>query len=226
MRRVILFMLFLWTFNPVSAQTTEANLKKLALDFVKSNALPSISNLNIRVLPLSSHLKLPSCDSISLSFQDPQHLLGRKTLSVSCPKPYWQLYMQVIIRGEIPVVIANTEMLQGSTLDSSNLKTKMHDTNNLTRPYFSSIKLLGSAKSKTYISRGHLIEPSMVERQYTVPKGKVVMIVSKNKGVYVKAMGVALDGGMKGDNIRVRNNSSKRNVYATIINALEVSVYG
>ena len=100
MKKLSLLLLLLLLFQAGYAQTTEKFLKKVALDFVKQNVPASISGLKVDILPFASYLKLPSCQSISVAFQDPQHVLGRKTLSVSCQKPYWHIYMQVNIHGE------------------------------------------------------------------------------------------------------------------------------
>lgn len=224
MRRLTLLLFCFMLSHQTLAQTTANALQKLATDYVKSQAPTSITDLTIKVRPPSSRLKLPDCPAVSMSFQDSKHLFGQKTLRVSCAKPYWHIYLQVTISGKLPVVVAKQDILQGSALDQTNLAIQLQETTALTRPYFTSVQQLSSARAKTYIAKGHRLEPIMLEQQYLVPKGKAVMIVSQISGIHVKAKGVALEPGMKGDNIRVQNSHSKKTVHATIQNAREVIV--
>lgn len=77
---------------------------------------------------------------------------------------------------------------------------------------------------KTRINAGETVRRSVVDIPPLIPQGKKIMMLYRGSGVSASATGVALDGGLRGNTIRVRNESSKRIVRAKILTEEEVEV--
>jgi flagella basal body P-ring formation protein FlgA len=222
---------FIFVFSVIFLQHAYANvtgdsIQQLAKHFVLSNLSLPIENLHVDVLALPDDLNLPDCPATNISYQNPgsQDVLGQRTLSISCEKPYWHLYVQVNICGKVPVVVSSRAILQNETLDASDLTINDMDSKNLSQPYFTSLDGMAGTRARSYIPAMAVIKPSMVQKQFIIKSGSPVGIVLDSGSVYVRMSGVAVDDGMKGDLIRVRNATSGRIITAKVVNSMIVKV--
>lgn len=208
------------------ANVTGPSIQQLAKHFVMSNLSLPIENLHVDVLSLPADLNLPDCPATNVSFQNPgsQDVLGERTLSISCEKPYWHLYVQVNIYGKVPIVVSSRAILQNETLDSSDLTINEVDSKNLSNPYFTSLDAMAGTRARNYIPAMTVIKPSMIQKQFIIKNGSPVSIVLDSGSIYVRMSGVAIDDGMKGDLIRVRNTTSGRIITAKVVNSMIVKV--
>ena len=77
---------------------------------------------------------------------------------------------------------------------------------------------------KSRINAGETVRKSGVDIPPLIPQGKRVTMLYRGGGISATASGVAVDAGLKGGTIRVRNESSKRVVRAKILTEEEVEV--
>ncbi len=77
---------------------------------------------------------------------------------------------------------------------------------------------------KTRINAGETVRRSVVDIPPLIPQGKKILMLFRGAGVTASATGMALDAGLKGNMIRVRNESSKRVVRAKVLTEEEVEV--
>jgi len=83
--------------------------------------------------------------------------------------------------------------------------------------------VLGRA-AKSRMNAGETLRKSMVDIPPLVPQGKAVTLIYKSGALRATASGAALDNGLRGDVIRVRNESSKKVVRAKVLNESELEV--
>lgn len=72
---------------------------------------------------------------------------------------------------------------------------------------------------KNRISAGETLRKSLIDIPPLVEQGRRVTLLYKNGGLQATATGVAMDNGLRGDSIRVKNESSKKIVKAKIASA-------
>lgn len=79
-------------------------------------------------------------------------------------------------------------------------------------------------RTKTRIEGGMTLRRSLIDIPPLVPKGKKVVAVFESGGLKATASGISLDDGLKGEIVKVRNESSKKIIKARVISADEVEV--
>ena len=58
-----------------------------------------------------------------------------------------------------------------------------------------------------------------------VKKGSLVDVFASGNGIYLTMKGVALEDGVEGEQVRIRNLSSEKEFHAKVLNANSVKVY-
>lgn len=79
-------------------------------------------------------------------------------------------------------------------------------------------------RAKTRLEGGMTLRRSLIDIPPLVAKGKRITAVFEAGGLKATALGIALDDGLKGEVIKVRNESSKKVIKAKILSADEVEV--
>lgn len=79
-------------------------------------------------------------------------------------------------------------------------------------------------RTRVSIPRGTVLRWDQLEVPPLIKKGKVVTMVLETPFIRATALGVAVEDGRRGDLIRVRNLSSKREVFAEVLNGSTVEV--
>ncbi len=78
---------------------------------------------------------------------------------------------------------------------------------------------------KSRISPGNVIRKSKVSIPKTIERGKRVTLLYRINGFEARAIGVSMEEGLKGENIRVRNIDSKRILIAKVLDRETVEVF-
>lgn len=204
--------------------STNAYLLTLGKHFVKNNIPKSIKNYNVTIKPIANHIKLQRCHNPVISMQYPATMLKKQLLSISCGKPYWHVYLQMQVSAIVPVVVAKKMILPHTLLNSDNLMTQQVNTSQLQHGYFSSLNHFPKSKTNTYIKQGAIITPRMLQKQFDVLARQNIKIISNADHVSVMMKGVALQSGMVGDRIKVKNIKTKKVLEGSIIDNNDVLV--
>jgi flagella basal body P-ring formation protein FlgA len=77
---------------------------------------------------------------------------------------------------------------------------------------------------KSRLNAGETLRKGLIDIPPLVPQGKQVVLVFRSGVLQATATGVALDNGLRGEIIRVKNESSKKVVRAKILNESELEV--
>ena len=80
-------------------------------------------------------------------------------------------------------------------------------------------QVASSLKPGTVLKWGHLSKVTLVR------KGQVVNVFASGKGIFVEMKGQAMEDGVEGSFVRIRNISSKREFQAKVLNENSVKVY-
>jgi flagella basal body P-ring formation protein FlgA len=175
---------------------------------------------------LDSRLRLAACDLPLETFSPPSNRqTGKITVGVRCTgAKTWTLYVPVTVIVMSDVVTAAKELRRGQILTAQDLTIEQHDIARLHRGYLANLKEAVGKRVKYNIRRGQVITPAKVATPKAVKRNSRVTIVAQNPAIQVRMKGTALESGAVGDRIRVRNNSSKRELEAMVLDRGVVQV--
>ena len=199
-----------------SVQSHES-LQATALTFIQ-NETRDIQDSEITIRPLDRRLRLHLCSSPLEAFWPlEKKKFGNTTVGIRCngDKP-WKIYVGVYIHIYKYVWVANSAMSRGQIIATKDISKQKRDITKLSRGYLLSSQTIIGQQVKRNIQTYQVLTNIMLESQKLISRGDRITIVSKHGNFVVQANGVALNDGSKGDRIRVRNMSSKREIEAYV----------
>ncbi|MBU2862233.1 flagellar basal body P-ring formation protein FlgA [Reinekea forsetii] len=189
-----------------------------------SRAHPNVLAENIIVSPAPLHPTLTAKTCQDLSFQQQgQRVVGRLTGKLSCNEPNWSAYVTYEVSVFDDIVVTSEAISRGATLQASQLTTRRADVGLLKTGYFKNIDDVVGFTARRTLKPGLVVTNYIAEPPYLVEKGDWVTIVSGSGAIKVTATGEALNSGRYGEQITIRNLSSKEKIKAWIIKKGTVS---
>jgi flagella basal body P-ring formation protein FlgA len=123
--------------------------------------------------------------------------------------------IRVELKASARVVVITSDSKRGETLSSSDLELREQDITGLDEPFFAFEPLLGK-QLKQSVRLGQPLQRRQVEFPPLIRRGERVTIQARNPGLLLSAMGEARQNGELGEMIRVRNNSSQREILCQV----------
>jgi len=149
-----------------------------------------------------------------------QLVLGRNSVQVRCAnRSSWSLMLNADIEVWRDVVVLRDHISRGEAVESSRLALQQRDIGKLQRGYYTSFKQVIGNVSKRSLKAGTAISPSMISLPIIVQRGQAITLRVERPGFAVDMKGLALKKGRQGDTIKVKNSSSNRVLFGTIIHA-------
>lgn len=185
----------------------------------------NITHFEVQVTRLDRRLKLPPCEDPPMAeSRGSSRFIGSMVLQVSCQKPGWRIHVPVTIRLFREVLVAAERLSRSTLLSTSNVMLSERDVSRI-RPNFlnSSADAVGKSLRRS-VSQGTVITQGMLQEQDLIRRGDSVIIVATKKGLSVRMPGVALMNGTLGNQIKVRNEHSRRIVKGWVTAAGEIRV--
>ena len=201
------------------------SLQKAAFMFLQDET-KDIPGAEITLRPFDKRLRLHHCSSSLEAFWPlGNKKLGSTTVGIRCngEKP-WKIYIGAHIHIYKYVWVSNAALQRGQIIEKANIKKEKRDITKLSGRYLlASLPIVGKLMRRN-VPANQVLTNIMLESQKLVRRGDRIIIVSQHGAVEVRATGVALNEGSKGDRIRVKNMSSKREFEAYITDKQRVLV--
>ncbi len=168
---------------------------------------------------LDNRLRLAACELPLETFTpNNRQKMGKITVGVRCTgKKPWTLYVPVTVAVMLPVVITTTELQRGDLIRQEDLRLEERDISRLHRGYLESLDKAIGKSVKQSIHHNQIITPSKISSPRAIKRNSRVTIISNSSAIQVRMTGIALENGSIGERIRVRNQSSKREIDAQIV---------
>ncbi|MFC1507680.1 flagellar basal body P-ring formation chaperone FlgA [Pseudomonadota bacterium] len=205
---------------------TTAKTERAVKHFLEQNVHRYAATLGSRdykiiLQPLSD---IPACDTpVNQSLSNPQQPAGRLTVTLECQKPtYWKARAKAEVAIYRQLVVAKNTVNRHQKITPAMLSLKRSDVAYLRHGYFTDKQALTGLASRRKIVAGKIISPKMVELPELVQRNDGVLIEARFGEMSATMKGVALESGVKGDSIRVRNLSSQKEIYAIIVGPQKV----
>jgi flagellar basal body P-ring formation protein FlgA len=178
-----------------------------------------LSPPEITVGKLDNRLRLTKC-GLPLETFTPQgkRRMGKITVGVRCNgENPWSLFVPINVKVMAEVVVARNGLPRGAIIRPDDIILKQRDLARLHRGYLEQTKLVIGKKLRQRLRRDQVVTPSQLDTPNAVKRNSRVTILSSNKVLQVRMAGKALQNGSMGELIRVRNESSKRELDARVI---------
>lgn len=183
------------------------------------------TEIDILVNPINPSLALASCPS-PLDIRFPYTSDQRLTARVSCntAKP-WSIFVTARIALWKQVVIAAEPIARGTRISARQLGLGRANITRQGNDLFNRIDQVVGQRAKRSIGVQQTISTRDLEPALLVSRGDQVTLEVSRGGVSIRVKAIALEDGRLGEQIRVQNLQSKREVFAQVVDTGRVKVF-
>lgn len=181
------------------------------------------ASINIDFISPNTHKKNLKCNNFNAPSLKKIPVGGRVSIRLTCKQPKWSTYLSLKISIYYIIATARSHILKGETLTVDNIYFQEADVTKLSRSYFSQPKSILGKAAKRNIKKHQPINPYMLVSPTLIMKGDSVIIEAGINNLNISTIGTALQNGIKGRQIRVKNNRSGRVIRAYVTSKGRVS---
>lgn len=172
-----------------------------------------------RLTPCQSALKFYAADNN-------QVLWGRHNYRIECPdQTGWMLRGRVTVSVRLQVWVAARNISRQQTIGAADLQLQTARLEQLTHGFSVQGESLLNYRAVRPIAVGQVLDKNNLRLPLLVRKGEQVVIRAEQDGFTASMAGIALQDGMLGQMITVRNSSSQKVIQAEVSQRAEVSVH-
>ena len=214
--------------NPSAAATYQSHesIRHAAHDYLARQASGVNKDISIEVNDLDPRLRVAACGQPLTTFLPPgSDIFTATTVGVQCKgdKP-WTLYVPAQIKILEKVVITLRPMNRGHKISPQDITTMKREVNGLHTGFYTDPARVIGKLIKRSIPVNSVLDPNLLEKMLLVRRGEQVAIIAKAGGLEVRMMGKAMMDGTEGEQIRVRNMTSKQIVTGTVTDSGTIDV--
>lgn len=175
-------------------------------------------DVEITVRNLDKRLRLHQCSTPLEAFWPlGNKRLGSTTVGIRCSgdKP-WKIYVGAHIHIYKSVWISKNSLTRNQVLDLSTISKEKRDITRLTSGYLLADTPIDGMQIKRNVQANQVLTNNMLATQKMIKRGDRITIISKVGSIEVRAKGIAMSDGSKGERIKVKNTNSKREIEAYV----------
>lgn len=167
----------------------------------------------------SQRLRLAQCQqALRVFWGSHSRKMGNTTVSIRCDAPVkWKIYAPVQVRVFKAVLVAADTLPRGQRLARSDFRLEQRDISALHGGYITQSGAFLGYTVRRQINAGRVISPNALQMPKIVKRGEFVTLIASTNGLQIRTQGVALEDGIKGSTVRVRNKRSQRIVEGRVI---------
>jgi flagella basal body P-ring formation protein FlgA len=168
--------------------------------------------IQITVDTIDSRLRLARCQHVpQIAFAPGAQADLRTTVEVSCRAPVtWSIFVPARIERYDGVVVIARPVERGALIRSGDVQLERRLTSTLFTGYFTDINAVVGRQAKRALTPGQVMTDALVIEPVLIERGQLVMLIAEHAGISVRMTGEALEDGVAGQRIRVRNKKTKR----------------
>ncbi len=201
-------------------------LQQLALAYAKDFLSQSHAGgrIEYRVAKVDARLSMTRC-STPLVFHSPKSnaRAGRKIVKVSCQdQKSWSVFMPLTFTYWQHVVTAKRAISRNTVISADDIEITEQALRYQAADYRTDIRQVIGQSAKRTIAAGQVISQQALKPARWIQRGDQVSIISSTPRIEIKMAGMAMSHGSQGQQISVRNKSSKRIIKAVVVAPGEV----
>ena len=229
MKKIFFIVLFfIFRFEMAQAELTHNDILKEAHNFLASK------NQNL-ILSINKKVKIPSCFG-EIKINDKYNNL--KTLEILClGNTPWKYNLRTNIsqnlkktkrkklkKKKIGVMVSLKKLKRGYILQAEDFKLKYFSQIGSNNVYSDAEKLIGR-KLKASLKENQIIRERHLVKNWLIKEGQKVKIEHKRGNLRIIVDGIALDSGMLGDYLKVKNENSGKVVKGWVKNNKKITIF-
>ena len=185
---------------------------------------PQQYQLDIQVRFSRAIHQLPQCsESVEVTHRS-KIKLGKQKWSVRCEPERWTLSATSTSTITVWTATANKALKKGQRLTHDDIAIEPIKLYKDQKVFFKANEIAGS-KIKRSVNKGDLLTTSSMYLDYDVEKGHSVDVVFQSKTIRLETLGIALESGLIGDTVSVKNQQSGKLLRGVVIEKNRVRVY-
>lgn len=223
-----IFVLFIATAaNAETVVPSVSAISELAKALINEKiSVPANAKVDINPQTVDQRMLPAQCASqLKVELASDREIRRNNTVKVSCNTPDlaypWQIFISVRVDILFPVVVATEPLAPGELISPTQVEIRYVDQNSLRGMQFSEINQLSGVRVKRRVAKNN---PIFANNLCFVCKNDAVSIYVRSSNFVLKTVGEALQDGNIGDQIRVKNSSSNKELDATVTAIGEVEV--
>lgn len=177
---------------------------------------------------IDSRLNLKACADDKLTILNPYQtpMLNTSTMAIKCIEEdnHWTLYVPIRVTVLKTVLVARQGLIKGKQVTVNDIHETEMDTQKLKLGYFTNKNELIGLICKHDIPPDNPFNPYNIELAKLVHKGEQITIIANHDNLTISVDGIALNEGVLGDTVKVKNLSSKRIIEAQVTGKKNVKV--
>ncbi|HEY3698072.1 MAG TPA: flagellar basal body P-ring formation chaperone FlgA [Spongiibacteraceae bacterium] len=182
------------------------------------------SRIDYNIPDLDSRSNLQPCATpLAVTAKDQIQPLSRVNLQVSCASS-WSIYVPIDLDVYRLVVVAVKPLAPGAVITAVDVELTSIDISQLIGSYITALDEVIGMGVKRPISQGRPVIAQQLEAPLLIRRGEAVVISAEGSALAVKMPGTALTDGHRGEQIRIKNQTSSRVVDARVIAPGQVAV--
>lgn len=187
---------------------------------------PRYQDYQLQIRPIDQRMQLSPCQSpLAISHRPANRMSGRLTMKVSCAGPdNWGIHVPVTIKAFDQVVIAIQPIPKDTQLTALDVKLESRDVTLLHSGYYKDLTQVVGQVSKRPIREDQVVNSAILQPAMMVDRGEKVVIFAEGKGLSIRTTGVAMQQGVHGELIRVKNSKTNKVVEGRISGPGQVKV--
>jgi flagella basal body P-ring formation protein FlgA len=208
---VIAIVFFMYgTSTRASAESIVTQVRQFVEDRA-FRAHPDASRINVHVKAPDPQLNLEACTHPAISLHGNDLIRSRVLVRLNCQQSI-ALHLAVDIGIFKSVLVAATSLARQSQVSAEDLRHQEINilTNSVGRHLLTGFDEAIGKQLKRSVRAGTILTSGMLSQPKMVIKGDSVVIIARKGALVVRMPGTALASGTKGQQIRVKNQSSSR----------------
>jgi len=178
------------------------------------------------ITPFDSQLKLTTCpEPVEIFTTNDSIKPGRNSIGVRCNGVgKWSIYTSAVIKTYQSVLVSTQPLQRGETLSRQHVTLERKDVSGLRGDYVTQIEQIENKQALRPIAAGVILSMRNIAEPKLIKRGDKITISAAQSDFAIRMNGLAMMDGIKGQLIRIKNESSGRIISATVIEPGLVSV--
>lgn len=197
-----------------------ASIKEAVIAFVNAS-LDGSGKYEIEASPFDANLQLPICEqTLDVFAQTGQVNPGRNTIGIRCKgNQSWLIYNNVSVKIYKSILILAKPLRKNEIIHTQDLISENRDISRLNQGYITNPDEIINKQASRNLAVGTVLTKLSYQEPNLVKRGQQVNIKIGNSSISIMATGIAMQDGLKGDRIKVKNISSQKIIQAQVDDA-------
>lgn len=222
---LILSLFFVHSTSAKPGQNLEA-VKSAITEYIANSISDTHQKHKIFVDAIDPRLRLPECSQpLTVVAHKGKVKLGRNSIGVSCKgKQSWNIFHTATITAHEKIVVLKQAVQKGDIITSRHLGLENRDISRLRSGFYTDFNQVINKQAKRNYSLGKILTAKNLTEPSLIKRGQKITIAAISPGFTIQMGGLAMQNGIKGERIAVKNENSQRIIQATVVEPGLVSV--